>query len=733
MSDSPTPATAVSRPLNPRPRAIVFCEGNFGAIDGKTANGLVRNSERFEIISVIDSALAGQDTGMVLDGRTNGIPLCRDLGDAMVRAGAAGADVFVVGVAPTSGLLSRVERRVLLDAMSHGLDLVNGLHEFLNDDAEFAAAAAINDVEISDVRRPRAKVDLRMFTGAILDVTCPRIAVLGTDGAIGKRTTATILTRALNASGVHAVLVGTGQTSLIQGARHGTALDAVPAQFVTGELEAAVVGAFETEDPDVIIVEGQGALSHPTYLSSTAILRGSRPAGVILQHAPARTAISDFPMFPMPTPASEINLIETFADTTVIGLTINHENMTDAEVTAAITMYELELGDPRHRCPDPPDRPSARHGVRGVPGPGREVDDRRQVSSPRLEIDLDAVGHNACALVAVCGRRGIAVTAVTKAMLGSPDLARMVVAAGVDGLGDARLENIERMRAAGVEAPMMLLRSPMRSQVERLVAAGTTTLNTEIEVVSALDVAARAQGRIHDVVIMVELGDLREGVMADQLDATVRHVLGLGSVRLAGIGANLACRSGIEPSDANMAELSTMADGLEATFGIEIEIVSGGNSANIDWLSGPDPTGRINHLRIGEAILLGCEPLRRRPIPGLRTDAFSLVGEVIESKRKPSKPWGTAGQNSFGESITVEDRGAIWQTILAIGRQDTDTGDLTPPTGVEILAASSDHLVVATAERTRPGDELAFWPGYSALLRSMTSPFVERVSVSAHR
>jgi uncharacterized NAD-dependent epimerase/dehydratase family protein len=328
-----------------RPRAIVYAEANFAAIDGKTANGLVRSSERYEIISVIDSQLAGQDTGMVLDGVANGIPLCRDLDDAMTTARVV-PDLLIVGVAPTSGLLSVGERNVLLDAMSRGLGLINGLHEFLNDDPEFAAAAAINKVDITDVRRPRAKVDLRMFTGAILDVSCPRIAVLGTDGAIGKRTTATILTKALNERGVHAVLVGTGQTSLIQGARYGTALDAVPAQFVTGELEAAVVEAYNTESPDVIIVEGQGALSHPTYLSSTAVLRGSRPAAVILQHAPARTTISDYPAFAMPTPASEITLIETFADTKVVGLTINHEHMSDIEVSAAIAMYELELGIP---------------------------------------------------------------------------------------------------------------------------------------------------------------------------------------------------------------------------------------------------------------------------------------------------------------------------------------------------------------------------------------------------
>jgi uncharacterized NAD-dependent epimerase/dehydratase family protein len=185
-----------------------------------------------------------------------------------------------------------------------------------------------------------------MFSGHISTVTCPRIAVLGTDGAIGKRTTATVLKQALNERGIKTVLVGTGQTSLIQGVRYGVAIDAIPCQFGAGEMEAAVVEAFEAEAPDVIVVEGQGALSHPAYLTSAYILRGSRPAAVILQHAPKRVRLGDFADHPMPTPESEIHLIETFADTRVIGLTINHEHMTDAEVDAAIARYESELGIP---------------------------------------------------------------------------------------------------------------------------------------------------------------------------------------------------------------------------------------------------------------------------------------------------------------------------------------------------------------------------------------------------
>ncbi len=325
--------------------AVVYCEANFGAMDGKTANGLVRHSEKYAILAVIDSEKAGLDAGAVLDDRPNGIPVCADLADAIARAGRV-PGFFILGMAPLSGMLSPLERGVVLDAMARGMHIVNGLHEFLNDDPEFAAAKTAHGVRILDVRRPREKKDLRMFTGSIATVTCPRIAVLGTDGAIGKRTTATVLTQALGERDIKAVMVGTGQTGLIQGARYGVALDAIPCQFCSGEMEGAVVEAFEAEHPDVIIIEGQGALSHPAYLTSSFILRGSRPDAVILQHAPARRMLGDFPDMPTPTPASEIHLIQTFAATKVIGLAINHEDMTDAEVSAAIILYEFELGIP---------------------------------------------------------------------------------------------------------------------------------------------------------------------------------------------------------------------------------------------------------------------------------------------------------------------------------------------------------------------------------------------------
>jgi uncharacterized NAD-dependent epimerase/dehydratase family protein len=325
--------------------AIVYCEGNFGEIDGKTANGLIRRSERYQILSVIDSKKAGLDTGMILDNKTNSIPVCCDLADSLKQAVSV-PDAFIFGMAPSSGMLSKHERSIILEAMSHGMNIVNGLHEFLNDDPVFQAACIVNKVKIDDVRKPRDKKDLRLFSGKISEVTCPRIALLGTDCAIGKRTTANILTKALNDYGIKTIMIGTGQTGLIQGARYGVALDAIPSQFCAGELESTIVEAFENESPDVIIIEGQGSLSHPAFSSTSFILRGSCPDGVILQHAPHRSKRCDFENMEMPEPAAEINLIETFADTRIIGLTLNHENMSDTEVSTAITQYEQELGIP---------------------------------------------------------------------------------------------------------------------------------------------------------------------------------------------------------------------------------------------------------------------------------------------------------------------------------------------------------------------------------------------------
>jgi predicted amino acid racemase len=354
------------------------------------------------------------------------------------------------------------------------------------------------------------------------------------------------------------------------------------------------------------------------------------------------------------------------------------------------------------------------------------------VSVPRLEVRLDLVGHNTAAMVRRLGARGIAVTAVTKALLGAAPLARVFVAAGVAGLGDSRVANVATLRDAGVAAPVTMVRTPMLSQVERVVQLCDTSCNTEPRVLAALSAAARAQGRRHGVVLMVELGDLREGIMPDDLVAIARATSGLPNLLLRGIGANLACRSGVVPDAANMAELSGLAALVEHATDAPLEVVSGGNSANLGWALGPGVTGRINDLRLGEALLLGLDPVERQPVEGLHTDAFRLVAEVIESGTKPSMPWGTMAQTAFGERehLGQVEQGKVVQTILALGRQDTDTTDLVAPPGMTIVGSSSDHLVTWTDERVAPGTEVAFAPGYAAVLRSMTSPTVETVYVN---
>jgi len=315
------------------------------------------------------------------------------------------------------------------------------------------------------------------------------------------------------------------------------------------------------------------------------------------------------------------------------------------------------------------------------------------VSAPRLEIDLGKIEHNARMLSNRLATRGNA----------HPD------------------------------ASITLIRSPMHSQVGRVVAHADISCNTELDVISQLSHAAVEARRVHGIILMVELGDLREGILPAELDGCVREILRMPGIILKGIGANLACRSGVSPDNRNMSELSTLADSLESTFGIQLDIISGGNSANLDWALGTMQPGRINNLRLGESLLLGCETLHRRPLDGLHTDAITLIAEVIESKIKPSQPWGTMAQNAFGERPVVNDQGDIAQVILAVGRQDIDSNGLSAPPGITIMDSSSDHLIVRCNSLLAVGTELSFQMDYSALTRAMTSPFVEKKILVSER
>jgi uncharacterized NAD-dependent epimerase/dehydratase family protein len=319
--------------------ALVYCEKEFGLADGKTAVGLVRHSEIYTIVGVIDSSLAGKDAGEVLGDKKSNIPIFATLDESLSNLLDV-PDCYIYGKAPLDTYISKEERCLILEAMEKGMDIVNGLHQFFSEDQEFVDRALKHNIQIKDIRKPPTLKDSHVFTGQISKVNIPVIAVLGTDCACGKRTTAVELNKALNNLGLKSVMVATGQTSLMQGAKYGAAMDALVSQFAIGELENAVVRAFENENPDIILVEGQSGVSHPAFMSSIGILKGSVPDGVILQHPPARKFRCDFPDLVMPTVEREIQLIEAISQSQVIAITLNHENLTRGEIITIIEDYE---------------------------------------------------------------------------------------------------------------------------------------------------------------------------------------------------------------------------------------------------------------------------------------------------------------------------------------------------------------------------------------------------------
>jgi len=328
--------------VNIKKTAIVYCENQFGLVDGKTATGLIRHSENYTIVGVIDSLLAGQDAGEVLGEGNLGIPIFSELDEALRQLQSV-PDCYIYGKAPLNTYISYPERFLIIEAMEKGMDIINGLHQFFSEDPEFVYMADKNGVQIKDIRKPPPLENLHVFSGQISKVNVPVVAVLGTDCACGKRTTATKLNEALNDHGIKSVLIATGQSGLIQGAAYGAAIDALTSQFVIGEIENAVVSAFENESPDIILVEGQSALSHPAFMSSLGILKGSMPDGIILQHAPARKFRCDFPDLVMPLVESEIKLIEAISQAEVLAITLSHEELSDLGVTKFIKDYEKRL------------------------------------------------------------------------------------------------------------------------------------------------------------------------------------------------------------------------------------------------------------------------------------------------------------------------------------------------------------------------------------------------------
>jgi predicted amino acid racemase len=345
---------------------------------------------------------------------------------------------------------------------------------------------------------------------------------------------------------------------------------------------------------------------------------------------------------------------------------------------------------------------------------------------PRIEISLSQIRHNACMLSEHYGRKGISLMGVSKATLGNPAIASAMIQGGVKFIADSRIENIKRMKNAGILTQFVLLRTAL-SQAETVIRNVDISLNTEFDTVRELSQYAKVYDTLHQIIIMVELGDLREGILPHNLSQFIKKTIDLPNIKIIGIGCNLACYGGVKPDKQNMHHLSALANAIEKEFQINLEIISGGNSANYEWFESAQEVERVNNLRLGESILLGCETVNRKAIPGLYTSAFKLIAEVIESKKKPSCPFGEICQNAFGNVPTFIDRGIRRRVIIALGRQDILVSGLRPSNDLEILGSSSDHIVLDSNNYDcEIGSEVKFNLDYGGLLSAMTSPFIAK-------
>ena len=348
---------------------------------------------------------------------------------------------------------------------------------------------------------------------------------------------------------------------------------------------------------------------------------------------------------------------------------------------------------------------------------------------PRITADLTKIKHNIDTLCALCRENGVSIAAVTKVVCADERIVQVLENSAATMLADARTENLARLNT---QKPKLLLRAPAPEEADEAVELADISLVSEIATIRALGKAARTVGKTHQIILMVDLGDLREGLLfleREMIDRAADAAKAEEGIELVGVGTNLTCYGAIIPDETNLGELCQIADELRARTGLPIPIVSGGNSSSLGLLKrGLVPEG-VNHLRLGESILLGNDTAACRVMNGLYGDAFTLSTRLIEVQRKPSVPIGESGANAFGEHPTFECLGDQIRGICKIGRQDTVADGLTPrDSDIKIIGASSDHLIVdlTNAKEYRVGDVLSFTPDYGALLRAYTSAYVFR-------
>jgi uncharacterized NAD-dependent epimerase/dehydratase family protein len=326
--------------------AVILTAGYLDTSNGKTAHGLIRGTERFNIVGVIDAKHAGRDAGEVLDGQARNIPVYGSLSEFRTQSKQP-AKYCVIGVATKGGVIPETLRAMLQDALEHDLSIVNGLHDYVSDHSELVAIAQQRGLEIIDVRKPKKFKDLHFWSGKIKTVKCPKIAVLGTDCALGKRTTTRFLAQAMQQAGHRAEMIYTGQTGWMQGARYGFVFDSTLNDFISGEMEHAIVQCWEEAKPEIVFIEGQSSLRNPSGPAGSEWIVSADATAVVLQHHPARKQYKDLEFYPayIPDLKDEIDLIKRYGAATV-AITLNTAKMQLAEARTVAQRYEQELGIP---------------------------------------------------------------------------------------------------------------------------------------------------------------------------------------------------------------------------------------------------------------------------------------------------------------------------------------------------------------------------------------------------
>jgi len=345
---------------------------------------------------------------------------------------------------------------------------------------------------------------------------------------------------------------------------------------------------------------------------------------------------------------------------------------------------------------------------------------------PKIVVDLKKVEQNTKIVADVCAEKNVDIMGVTKVFCGAVEIAEAEMKGGIKYFADSRIENL--MKLKDFDLPKVLLRLPMISQVDEVVQYADISLNSELKTIEALNIAAMAKKKIHKIILMIDLGDLREGILPEQFDETVQAILKMNNIMLHGIGVNLTCYGGVVPNEDNLGQLSVFAKHVKDEYKHHLEIVSGGNSSSYYLLPQDRLPEGINNLRMGEILVLGRETAYGELVEGMHDDAFIFEAEIIELKEKDTVPTGEIGMDAFGNKPTFVDKGKRMRAILAVGRQDVDPTSLIPlDERMDYFGSSSDHMMWDVTDCDyKVGDIVRFKLEYGSILSLFTSQYIEK-------